>query len=126
MKQPDELFSIRDIIDSQLETADHIPIGRVADIELEVGEDNTLILKNLLTGPQALAGRISPRLLAFLRLLLRDRFEAQIPLSEVVSFGPTLQLRKEAREYPVGDAERWIVRYILRWIPGSGYRWRPE
>lgn len=126
MKQPDDIFSIRDIIDSQLETADHVPIGRVADIELEVGEDDTLILTNLLTGPQALAGRISPRLRALLRLLLRDRFESQIPLSEVVSFGPTLQLRKEASEYPVGRAERWIVRYILRWIPGSGYRWRTE
>lgn len=121
MKVKDDIFSIRDIIDSQLETADHVHIGRVADIELEVGEDGTLILKNLLTGPQTLAGRISPRLRSSVRFLLRDRFEARIPLSEVVSFGPTLQLRKTAREYQVGQSEHWIARYILRWIPGSGY-----
>lgn len=122
MAQRDAICSIRDIIDSQLETADGVAIGRVADIELEVQEDGTLLLTALLEGPQALAGRISPRLQHFLRLLLRGRFESRIPFSEVVAIGPTLRLRQGVDAYTVGQSERWIARYVLRWIPGSGYR----
>jgi hypothetical protein len=117
----DPIFSVRDIIDSQLETRDNIEIGRVADIEVEQCEDGTLILTNLIAGPQALAGRVSRRLGSLFQWLLRDRFEQSIPLSEVEEFGPTLRLRGKAEEYPVGQSERWIARYILRWIPGSGY-----
>lgn len=122
MAQRDAICSIRDIIDSQLETADGVAIGRVADIELAVQEDGTLLLTALLTGPQALAGRVSPHLQKCLRLLLRDRLESRIPLSEVVTIGPTLRLRQNADAYTVGQSERWIARHILRWIPGSGYR----
>ena len=75
MAHRDALCSIRDIIDSQLETTDGMAIGRVADIELEMQENGMLLVTALLTGPQALAGRISPRLQTFLRFLLRDRFE---------------------------------------------------
>jgi len=97
-------------------------IGRVADIELEMQENGMLLVTALLTGPQALAGRISPRLQKFLRFLLRDRFEGRIPLSEVETIGPTLRLRKRASDYTVGQSERWIASSILRWIPGSGYQ----
>ena len=107
---PDDIFSIADIIDSQLETRDKKNIGRVADIEAVWGEDGTLILTDLVTGPQALFQR-----------LLRDRFEQRIPLKEVEEFGPTLRLHKKATDYSVGQSERWIADHILRWIPGSGH-----
>ena len=123
MAQRDAICSIRDIIDSQLETADGVAMGRVADIELAVQEDGTLLLTALLIGPQALAGRISPRLQQFLRLFLRNRFESKISLDEVVVIGPTLRLRQRASAYTVGQSERWLAKHILRWIPGSGYRW---
>lgn len=113
-----QLF-IRDIIDSQLESADQLALGRVADVEMELQEDGQLVLTSLVTGPQALAGRVSHGLRHIFAFFLRDRFECHLSLHEVVSFGPTIHLRKKAAEYPVGQSERWIARYILRWIPGS-------
>jgi hypothetical protein len=116
----DELFSIRDILDSQLLTSDRHRIGRVADIEAEERADGSLQLTSLVVGPQALAGRVNAHVRAFLRFFLRDRYEHHIPISEVTKFGPTLCLRGKAEEYAVGQSERWIAHHILRWIPGNG------
>jgi len=116
----DQLLAMRDIMDSQLETSDKRKIGRVADIEAEWHEDGKLVLTNIVTGPQALTGRVASRLRPIARFLLRDRFEHCIPLSEVENFGPTLRLRRKAIDYPVGQSDRWIADHILRWIPGNG------
>ena len=115
----DEVFSVRDILDSQLQSSDERKIGRVADIEAEQCADGSLKLKYLVVGPQALARRVHPYVEAFFRFFLRDRFEHRIPISEVTKFGPTLYLRAKAEHYPVGQSERWIAKHILRWIPGS-------
>ena len=79
------------------------------------------MLTNLVTGPQALAGRVSSRLRPIFRFFLRDRFEHRIAIKEVENFGPTLHLRGRAADYSVGQSERWIADHILRWIPGSGH-----
>ena len=115
----DDIFSIRDILDSQLETSDGVRIGRVSDIEVRWRDDGTPMLHALLIGPQTLAGRISPALQSFVRFFLRDRFDNRIALSDVKEFGPTLRLRKRASEYRVGQSDIWIANHILRWIPGS-------
>ncbi len=117
----DDIFSIADILDSQLTTSDKRNIGRVADIEAEWCEDGSLVLTNLITGPQALAGRVAIPLRSLFQRLLRGRFEHRIPLEEVEEFGPTLLLRGKAMDYPVGQSDRWIADHILRWIPGSGH-----
>jgi hypothetical protein len=113
---------MRDIMDAQLETSDKREIGRVGDIEAEWGDAGKLVLTNIVTGPQALAGRVSEHLRPIARFLLRDRFDHSIPFSEVENFGPTLHLRGKADDYPVGQSGRWIASHILRWIPGSGYK----
>lgn len=118
----DDIFSTRDIVDSQLETCDDVEIGRVADIEAEWREDGSLVLISLVSGPQALMARISPRLTPFARWLFRGKFDHSIPISDVERFGPTLRLRGRADDYRIGSSERWIAQYILRWIPGSGNR----
>ena len=112
----DQLLAMRDIMDSQLETSDKHDIGRVADIEAEWRDDGKLVLTNIVTGPQALTGRVASRLRPIARFLLRDRFEHRIPLSEVENFGPTLRLRGKAKDYAVGQSDRWIADHILRWI----------
>lgn len=117
----DNLFSVRDLIDSQLETSDRVKIGRVADIEAEWHEDGSLVVTHLLTGPQALAGRVSSPLRTLLQRLLHDRFEHQLSIQEVQKFGPTLKLHGKARDYAIGQSESWIANHILRWIPGSGH-----
>ena len=116
----DEIFSIRDILDSQLLTSDGRRIGRVADISAEELADGSLRLTQLVVGPQALAGRINSHLRILFHFFLRDRFEHSIPISEVTRFGPTLHLRGKAEDYAVGQSERWIAKHILRWIPGNG------
>ena len=116
----DDVFSIRDILDSQLLTSDGRRIGRVADIEAQEYSDGSLRLTHLVIGPQALAGRVNWHLGTLFRFFLRDRFEHRISISEVTKFGPTLTLRGKADDYPVGQSEHWIVQHILRWIPGNG------
>ena len=120
----DQQLSIKDIMDSQLETSDKCKIGRVADIALEQRDDGTLVLTHVVSGPQALVGRFGFRFRALFRFFLRDRFEHRIPFSEIKDFGPTLHLRGKAVDYPVGQSERWIADHILRWIPGSGWKKR--
>ena len=117
----DQIFSIRDIIDSQLVTHDKRRIGRVSDIEAVWHEDGTLVLSSLVIGPQALAGRIASPLRSIVRFVLRDRFDHRIPLEDVEDFGPTLRLRGTANDYPVGQSDTWIANHIIRWIPGSGH-----
>ncbi|GAC1401068.1 MAG: hypothetical protein NVSMB49_14690 [Ktedonobacteraceae bacterium] len=122
MPVDDDIFSIRDILDSQLETSDKRRIGRVSDIEAEWQDDGTLFITHLVIGPQALARRIAEPLHSFVRFFLRDHFDHSIPLSDVKHFGPTLQLRKTAAEYAIGQTDTWIADHILRWIPGSGHK----
>ncbi len=116
----EQLLVMRDFMDSQLETSDKRHIGRVADIEAEWRDDGRLVLVNIVTGPEALTGRVASHLRPIARFLLRGRFEHHIPLSDVENVGPTLRLRKKAKDYSVGQSDRWIADHILRWIPGNG------
>jgi len=111
---------MRDIMDAQLVSREGNKIGRVADIEAEWREDGCLLLTHLVTGPQALICRFDPRLRGFARFLFRDRFEHHIPFSEVKKIDPRMvHLRGNADEYEVGQSDRWIAKYIFRWIPGG-------
>src|SRR5258708_26801856 len=85
----DEIFSVRDILDSQLQTRDRRKIGRVADIEAETSADGSLKLTNLVVGPQALAGRVGPRFRALFRFFLLRRFAKRLPLCAVARIRPT-------------------------------------
>jgi hypothetical protein len=93
----------------------------VDNIEAEWREDGRLVLTHVVTGPQALAGRVASHLKPIFTFLLRDRFEYRLPISEIEDFGPTLRLRKKAADYQIGQSDTWIAEHILRWIPGSGY-----
>lgn len=125
MKQPaDVMLAMRAILDEQLITADGRKIGRVADVETERRPDGSLVLTHLVMGPQALAGRVSEHLQPLAHSVLHERFEHRIPIADVKNFDPTIGLRGKASDYSLGRADAWIVRYLLRWLPGSGYSWR--
>lgn len=111
-----------DFLDSQLESADHIEIGRVAGMEAEWREDGKLFLVALLTGPQTLAGRVARPLRTLFRWILHDHFDHAIPMSDLAKVELVLHLRGNAVNYPTGSIERWLTDYVLRWIPGSGYK----
>ncbi len=118
----DNIFSLRDLIDKQLQTCDDIRLCRVADIEAEQRPDGSLVLTRIATGPQALAGRLFTPLRSLSRFLLRDRFEHYIELREVAHIDRTLHLRGHAANYTAGQSERWLAAHLLRWLPGSGYK----
>lgn len=122
--EPDEqyLSAGGDFLDSQLETADKIEIGRVADIEAEWHEDGRLVLCAILTGPQTLAHRIARPLGTFLQWIFHGHFDHAIPMSELANVELILHLRSNAIHYPTGQSERWLIHHILRWIPGNGYK----
>jgi hypothetical protein len=113
---------MRDIMDGELVTSDGRHIGRVDDIAAEWREDGRLRLVELLTGPQALAGRVASRLRPISARLLRNRFEHAIPIDEALEFGPDVKLRQPASAYDTGRSDEWIASRILRFIPGSGRR----
>jgi hypothetical protein len=116
------LHVMRDIVDIQMVSADGKAIGRVADIAGEMGADGSVELTDILTGPEALTGRVGTFLRPAARRILQGRFEATIPLTELKTKGLVLRLKQDAEAYRAGDSEGWIVEYILRFIPGSGYR----
>ncbi len=118
----EQILVMRNIMDNQLESSDDIEIGRVADIEAELRPDGRLVLTRLLTGPEALAGRISSRLRPIVHFLLRNHFEHSIPIDEINGFHPTLRLRGRAIDYATGESERWLANHIFRWLPGSGWK----
>ena len=122
--EPDEkyLSAGGDFLDSQLETADHIEIGRVAGMEAEWDKDGRLALVALLTGPQTLAGRVARPLRTLFRWIFHDHFDHAIPMSELAKVELVLHLRGNAADYPTGNTERWLTNHILRWIPGNGYK----
>ena len=117
-----QILVMRNIMDNQLETCDNIEIGRIADIEAEWRPDGSLILINLLTGPEALAGRLSSHLRPIAHFFLHGHFEHSIPITDIDDFDPTLRLRDMETDYAVGQSDRWIANHIFRWIPGSGWR----
>ena len=116
------LHVMRDIVDIQMVSADSKEIGRVADIAGEMGVDGSVELTDILTGPEALTGRLGTFLRPVAKRILHGRFEASIPLTELKTKGLILRLKQDADAYRVGDSEAWIVEHILRFIPGSGYR----
>ena len=115
-----QLSAMGDLMDNQLETSDGYHIGRVADLKVEWRMDGSLVLTQIVTGPQALAGRVWEPLRVLSRIIFHDRFEHSIPLSEVREVGPTIHLKGEAEHYKPGQSDRWIAQHVLRWIPGSG------
>ena len=116
-----ELMAMRDIADGLLESADGVPLGRVADIEIDLDGNGEARLVRVIIGPEALAGRVSSHLRRPASYLLRGRHEHSLDMAEIADFGPTLHLRQEADRYEVGRGEAWLVEHVLRFIPGKGH-----
>jgi hypothetical protein len=118
--QDERTLLMRDIVDGQLDTLDGHRLGRATDVEADLGGDGRLVLRRVVLGPEAHAGRVSRQLASLLHRWLRGRYEHTIDMSELDQIGTTLRLRRRAAEYDVGGADQWIVDHVFRWIPGSG------
>jgi len=111
---------MRDLMDGELLSSDGRSLGRVDDVSAELGDDGILRLVEIVSGPEALAGRVSSRLRPVARRLLGGRLDTRIPLADVEEMGPTIRLKRPADGYRTGRSDRWIAEHLLRWIPGSG------
>jgi hypothetical protein len=125
-----ELWAALHLLDRPLVDREGASIGRVDDLELELpSEPGALpVVTELLCGQAALAQRFHPRLgraLEWARRLqepVRDAGPARIPTDRIIRMGTEVRVAVDRDEAPTMGVEHWIVRELLRHVPGSGAR----
>jgi hypothetical protein len=117
-KRSQETLLMRDIVDSQIRTLDGWRVGRATDVEAERRSDGALVVRCVVLGPEAHAGRLGRHVWSLVHRVLKGRFEHGIPVGDIEELGLNIQLSRPRDDYEVGSADRWIVEHILRFIPG--------
>jgi hypothetical protein len=79
---------MRVLLDNALKAADDHHIGRVDDAVAEWRDDGRLFLTHIVSGPEALAGRVASRLRPPAHAVFRGRFDNRLPIREIVELGP--------------------------------------
>src|SRR4051812_49126333 len=111
------LLVMYDLVDQQLFGPNGHRVARVAGVEATWREDGSLVLTDLVVGPEELIDRVWRKLRPLAHGLLRERFEHRIPLDEVEKIELDIHLRDDPARHGVGQADRWVVDHILRFIP---------
>jgi len=117
------------LLDRQIVDPDGREIANVDDLELTQSEDQpgTYYVTAMLIGPKALGPRIGGRLgrwmAAIARRLSDDRNPkpTRIDMALVSEIGSAIILTKPAHEVYQAPLERWLNRYLIERIPGSGH-----
>jgi sporulation protein YlmC with PRC-barrel domain len=131
----DRALLMRDVMDGELQASDRMRVGRVGDVRIAWSQDThpngaggdragAARAATIVLGPEALAGRIHWRFRALLHRVLGGRWERELALDEVEELGPTLRLRRPAKDYSLASGERWIGEHVIRHLPGAG-EWPP-
>jgi hypothetical protein len=115
------------LLDNQIVDRDRLPIGRVDDVEIEVGEGLPRVTA-VLTGSEALGPRLGGSVgwaMAALSARLRDPHQdegpARIEIGAVKELEPLVELDLAKDEMPeVAGLERWLARQFVARLPGSG------
>lgn len=115
------------LLDAQVVDAERLPIGRVDDLELEVGEGEHRVTA-LLTGAQALGERLDGRLgnaIASAAARLRgpggSPEATRIDIRLVDELEPMVRLSVRFADLrDVADLERWLARHLIAPLPGTG------
>jgi sporulation protein YlmC with PRC-barrel domain len=116
-----------ELLDRQLVDKDGRLAGKVDDLELtDPGEHlEPPYVTAILTGPDALAGRLHTRLGRWLatvpaRLLAPAASgPTRVPFEQVEAIGSAVRLRVAAGRLPAGGGQGWARRLIGR-LPGAG------
>jgi hypothetical protein len=116
------------LLDQQVVDAEDRPVGRVDDVELELGKAGAPRLVALLVGQQALGERLGGtlgRTTAAIAGRLRDPANgpgpARVPLEAVAETGPLVRLNRALRDLAgIAGLERWLAHHVVQWVPGAG------
>jgi sporulation protein YlmC with PRC-barrel domain len=122
-----QLDAALELLDRQLVDGDGRLAGKVDDLELtDPGEHlEPPYVTAILTGPDALTGRLHTRFGRWLRQLgLRlqapDRQRPfRVPLNQVEAIGSSVRLRVTAGQPGTGGGQGWVRQLIGR-LPGAG------
>lgn len=111
----------RALLDAQVVDAEHEPIGRVDDIELDVDGDRPVAI-SLLVGLEALADRLGrPTVAAAAARVRGTSGPPRIPASAVSATTPYVQLDVALEDLDdVAALERWLARHVISRLPGAG------
>lgn len=115
------------LLDNQIVDSNRLPIGRVDDLEVELGEGGPRVTA-ILTGSEALGARIGG-LLGRTMVAVSSRLRSpganegppRIALSAVEKCKPLIELNVEKDELPeVAGLERWLAAHFIARLPRSG------
>jgi hypothetical protein len=115
------------LLDNQVVDSNRLPIGRVDDLEIEVGEGAPRVTA-IVTGSEALGNRIGGSLgrwMATLSARLRPPAATEGPprigLGAVAEIEPLIELDVDKDDLPqVGGLERWLAANFVGRLPRSG------
>ena len=120
------LYAGLQLLDRQLKDRRGRLCGKVDDLELGAGDDGSLYVTGLYTGPGALLTRLGmPKLGAWVRRAVTgghegaESDETLVPISKLSEIGDHLTLDLDATELATHDAERWTRDHLIGHIPGS-------
>jgi hypothetical protein len=115
------------LLDRQIVGRDGLPVAKVDDLELRVRADGRLAVAALLVGPGALGPRVGGRLGRWtVSIWRRLRPDADPPTGRVdatlvTGTDSAVHVTATAEELGLDGFERWVRRYVVEPIPGSGH-----
>jgi hypothetical protein len=121
------IWVVLELLDRQLVARDGRLVGKVDDIEFEIGDDPGAMptVSALVSGMGALAAHLggsTGRALAAAERRLaadRNRHPSRIDLAEVTDIGSAIELAADHDELDVNRAEQWTRDVIIDKIPGA-------
>jgi hypothetical protein len=124
---PHELLAGLQLLDRQLIDVDGYLAGKVDDLELEFRDrdEGLPVVVAILSGPDALAGRVGGRLGRWIGVLHRRLHEehqadaAQVPFELVSRIHEEVELRVNRSELENNRSEEWARDVVVSKIPGA-------
>lgn len=116
------------LLDRQIEDSEGRLCGKVDDLELTVPDDGgPPLVTAILSGPGALAGRMSGRIGAWVESVFRRLHPEVSPQPTRISFGVVKRIDHSVElSIPKGDLgtnlfEAWVRDHVISKIPGAGH-----
>jgi hypothetical protein len=115
------------LLDNQVVDCNRLPIGRIDDLEIEVGDGPPRVTK-IVTGSEALGGRIGGIIgrwmaaaSARLRSPAQEEGAPRIEIDAVEEIEPLIELKVGKDDLPeVAGLERWLATHFVGRLPRSG------